>query len=42
MSHRHDLIVTISDEAWDKLEEPDPQKWLHRYVAYPVYTYTGT
>ena len=37
--HRRNPIVTISDEARDKLEDPDAQKWLRRYVAYPVCTY---
>ena len=41
MPHRHDLIVTISDEARDKLEDPEAQKWLRRYVAYPC-THTLT
>jgi hypothetical protein len=26
--YRRNLIVTISVEAWDKLEDPDTQKWL--------------
>ena len=26
--YRHNLITTISDEVWDKPEDPDTQKWL--------------
>ena len=29
---RHNLIVSISDEAWDRLEDPDTQKWLRKWV----------
>jgi len=30
--YRHNLIITISDEAWDRLEDPDIQKWLRKWV----------
>ena len=30
--YRHNLITTISDEVWDKLEDPDTQKRLRQWV----------
>ena len=30
--YRRNLIITISDEVWDNLEDPDIQKWLRKCV----------
>ena len=32
--YRRNLITTISDEVWDKLEDPDTQKWFHNFAQY--------
>ena len=29
--YRRNLITTISDEVWDKLKDPDTQKWLRKW-----------
>ena len=39
LDYRRNLITTISDEVWDKLEDPDTQKRLRRIAnGFPLRT----
>ena len=38
--YRRNLIVAISDKVWDRLEDPDSEKWLCEWV--PLRTIVDT